>query len=192
MALTVPRSTPGAPRVRRRARRHDVGQLPADARRGPRSRASGARRASAGTTTADELVGVGLVLLRQVPKVKKFLAYLPEGPVIDWAADDLAAWLDADGRAPAGGAGAFGVKMGPLVARPPLVRGDGEGRDRRRLGPAARRRTARRGRPGGRAGRGDADRGWAGGRRRTTRGSRPGSRSTSSRCRSPGATRRSC
>src|ERR1700709_1243927 len=42
---------------------------------------------------ADALVGAGLVLLRQVPKVKKFLAYLPEGPVLDWAADDRAAWL---------------------------------------------------------------------------------------------------
>ncbi|HEX7189604.1 MAG TPA: peptidoglycan bridge formation glycyltransferase FemA/FemB family protein [Actinomycetes bacterium] len=62
------------------------------------------------------LVGAGLVLLRQVPKVKRFLAYLPEGPVIDWAAGDLDAWLDpmvAHLRA----AGAFGVKMGPLVAR---------------------------------------------------------------------------
>jgi len=33
------------------------------------------------------LLGAGLVLLRQVPKVRKFLAYLPEGPVLDWAAD---------------------------------------------------------------------------------------------------------
>ena len=40
------------------------------------------------------LVGAGLVLLRQVPKVKRFLTYLPEGPVIDWAAEDLDAWLD--------------------------------------------------------------------------------------------------
>src|SRR5687768_2147498 len=64
----------------------------------------------------DWLVGAGLVLLRQVPKVKRFLAYFPEGPVIDWAAEDLDAWLDpmvAHLRA----AGAFGVKMGPLVAR---------------------------------------------------------------------------
>ena len=62
------------------------------------------------------LVGAGLVLLRQVPKVKRFLAYLPEGPVIDWAAEDLDAWLDpmvTHLRA----AGAFGIKMGPLVAR---------------------------------------------------------------------------
>ena len=62
------------------------------------------------------LVGAGLVLLRQVPKVKKFLAYLPEGPVLDWGTDDLAAWLT-----PMVGhlkdRGAFGVKMGPPVAR---------------------------------------------------------------------------
>ena len=40
--------------------------------------------------------GAGLVLLRQVPKVKRFLAYLPEGPVVDWTGGDggdLAGWL---------------------------------------------------------------------------------------------------
>jgi lipid II:glycine glycyltransferase (peptidoglycan interpeptide bridge formation enzyme) len=64
----------------------------------------------------DTLVGVGLVLLRQVPKVKRFLAYLPEGPVLDWATDDLAAWLDpmVDHLRDAG---AFGIKMGPPVVR---------------------------------------------------------------------------
>ena len=64
------------------------------------------------------LVGAGLVLLRQVPKVKKFLAYLPEGPVLDWAAaaDDLDGWL-APMVAHLKERGAFGVKMGPPVAR---------------------------------------------------------------------------
>jgi len=60
------------------------------------------------------LVGAGLVLLRQVPKVKRFLAYLPEGPVIDWSAADLEEWL----RPMVGHlreAGAFGVRMGPPV-----------------------------------------------------------------------------
>ena len=61
-----------------------------------------------------ELVGAGLVLLRQVPKVKKFLAYLPEGPVLDWASDDLAAWLTPMVEH-LRGEGAFGVKMGPPV-----------------------------------------------------------------------------
>jgi len=69
------------------------------------------------------LVGAGLVLLRQVPKVKRFLAYLPEGPVIDWTggADgggsaDLAGWLTPMTEH-LKAAGAFGIRMGPLVAR---------------------------------------------------------------------------
>ncbi len=61
------------------------------------------------------LVGAGLVLYRQVPKVNKFLAYLPEGPVIDWAAEDLAGWLTPM-VAHLKSQGAFGVKMGPPVA----------------------------------------------------------------------------
>ncbi|MFN8196563.1 MAG: peptidoglycan bridge formation glycyltransferase FemA/FemB family protein [Nocardioidaceae bacterium] len=59
-------------------------------------------------------VGVALVLYRQVPRLKRYLAYLPEGPVIDWDTDDLAAWLDpltAHLRAQR----AFGVRMGPPV-----------------------------------------------------------------------------
>ncbi len=62
----------------------------------------------------EELVGVALVLYRQLPKVKRYLAYLPEGPVIDWDDEDLSAWL-----APLTGhlkkQGAFGVRMGPPV-----------------------------------------------------------------------------
>jgi len=72
------------------------------------------RRESLGFFRGDELVGAGLVLYRQLPRVKRYLAYLPEGPVIDWADDDLAAWL-----APMTGhlqeRGAFGVRMGPPV-----------------------------------------------------------------------------
>ena len=49
---------------------------------------------SIGWFRGDELVGAGLVLYRQLPKVKKYLAYLPEGPVIDWSDTDLSAWLD--------------------------------------------------------------------------------------------------
>jgi lipid II:glycine glycyltransferase (peptidoglycan interpeptide bridge formation enzyme) len=61
------------------------------------------------------LVGAGLVLYRAVPRLRRYLAYLPEGPVIDWADDDLARWLDPmvdhlRGRR------AFGVRMGPPVA----------------------------------------------------------------------------
>ena len=44
--------------------------------------------ASLGWFDADErLVGAGLVLLRQVPRVKRYLAYLPEGPDIDWTGE---------------------------------------------------------------------------------------------------------
>ena len=74
--------------------------------------------ASLGWFDDAELVGAGLVLLRQVPRVKRFLAYLPEGPDIDWTGArtgrDLADWLDplaAHLRA----IGAFAVKMGPVV-----------------------------------------------------------------------------
>ena len=59
-------------------------------------------------------VGSALVLYRQLPKVKRYLAYLPEGPVIDWDDDDLGAWLDpmVDHLR---GAKAFGVRIGPPV-----------------------------------------------------------------------------
>jgi lipid II:glycine glycyltransferase (peptidoglycan interpeptide bridge formation enzyme) len=61
-----------------------------------------------------ELVGVGLVLHRQAPVVRRTLAYLPEGPVIDWDTEDLGAWLVpmADHLK---AEGAFGVRMGPPV-----------------------------------------------------------------------------
>ena len=64
--------------------------------------------------TGGELVGAALVLYRQLPKVKKYLAYLPEGPVIDWTSDALADWLAPMTRH-LRSAGAFGVRMGPPV-----------------------------------------------------------------------------
>ncbi|WP_306441371.1 lipid II:glycine glycyltransferase FemX, partial [Nocardioides massiliensis] len=60
------------------------------------------------------LVGAALVLYRQLPKVKRYLAYLPEGPVIDWESDDLGAWL-APLAAHLKKQGAFGIRMGPPV-----------------------------------------------------------------------------
>ncbi len=66
---------------------------------------------------ADQLVGAGLVLYRQLPRIKRFLAYLPEGPVIDWTGDDLGAWLTPL-VTHAKRAGAFGIRIGtPVVAR---------------------------------------------------------------------------
>jgi vancomycin resistance protein VanK len=61
-----------------------------------------------------ELVGVALVLYRQLPKVKRYLAYVPEGPVIDWQTDDLAAWL-VPMAAHLRERGAFGIRIGPPV-----------------------------------------------------------------------------
>ncbi|GGN14235.1 lipid II:glycine glycyltransferase FemX [Streptomyces fuscichromogenes] len=60
------------------------------------------------------IVGAGLVLLRAVPRVRRCLAYLPEGPAIDWHDPDLARWLDPM-LAYLKGRGAFAVKMGPPV-----------------------------------------------------------------------------
>ena len=57
------------------------------------------------------------MLYRQLPKIKKYLAYLPEGPVIDWTAPDIGEWLRplADHVR---SAGAFGVRIGATaVAR---------------------------------------------------------------------------
>ena len=63
---------------------------------------------------AGELVGVALVLYRQLPRVRRYLAYVPEGPVVDWEADDLAAWLEPM-AAHLKARGAFGIRIGPPV-----------------------------------------------------------------------------
>jgi len=65
----------------------------------------------------DRLVGAGLVLYRQLPKVKKYLAYLPEGPTIDWDAEDIGVWLSPLAEH-VKAAGAFGIRVGaPVVVR---------------------------------------------------------------------------
>jgi lipid II:glycine glycyltransferase (peptidoglycan interpeptide bridge formation enzyme) len=72
------------------------------------------RAESIGWLRDGEVVGVGLVLYRQLPKVRRYLAYLPEGPVIDWTGDDLEAWLTPM-VAHLKRQGAFAVRMGPPV-----------------------------------------------------------------------------
>jgi len=72
------------------------------------------RSESLGWFDGDRLVGVALVLYRQLPKVRRYLAYIPEGPVIDWESEDLDAWL-APMTKHLSGKGAFGVRMGPPV-----------------------------------------------------------------------------
>jgi len=82
---------------------------------------SGWRPQSIGWFHGSTLVGAGLVLYRPIPRLKsRSLAYLPEGPDIDWLRERLptialSEWLDpliAHCKAE----GAFQVKMGPPVA----------------------------------------------------------------------------
>lgn len=60
------------------------------------------------------MAGAALVLLRAVPRTRRYLAYLPEGPVIDWTSPDLKSWL-APMLEYLRDLGAFSVKMGPPV-----------------------------------------------------------------------------
>jgi vancomycin resistance protein VanK len=66
------------------------------------------------STRGEELVGVGLVLYRRLPKIQRYLAYLPEGPVIDWESEYLSDWL-APMTKHLAGSRAFAVRMGPPV-----------------------------------------------------------------------------
>ncbi len=72
------------------------------------------RAESIGWVRGDEIVGAALVLYRQLPKVKRFLAYLPEGPLLDWSSDNLRAWLEPM-AAHLKTKGAFGIRIGPPV-----------------------------------------------------------------------------
>ena len=73
------------------------------------------RSESIGWFDGDRLTGAGLVLYRQLPKLKKYLAYLPEGPMVDWLGGDVGDLLRplADH---ARAAGAFGIRIGAPVA----------------------------------------------------------------------------
>jgi lipid II:glycine glycyltransferase (peptidoglycan interpeptide bridge formation enzyme) len=65
----------------------------------------------------DRLVGAGLVLYRQLPKVKRYLAYLPEGPLFQWDAQDIGDWLTPLAEH-LRSSGAFGIRIGcPVVVR---------------------------------------------------------------------------
>ena len=82
---------------------------------------AGWRSESIGWFEASRLVGAGLVLYRPVPRLpQRSLAYLPEGPDIDWLRAELPgigleAWL-APLLEHCRSRGAFQVKMGPPVA----------------------------------------------------------------------------
>ncbi|MBB1585889.1 MAG: peptidoglycan bridge formation glycyltransferase FemA/FemB family protein [Propionibacterium sp.] len=72
------------------------------------------RSESVGFFDGDTLTGVGLVLYRQLPKLPRYLAYLPEGPVLDWNRPDVDAHLEAL-VAHARRNKAFAVRIGPTV-----------------------------------------------------------------------------
>jgi lipid II:glycine glycyltransferase (peptidoglycan interpeptide bridge formation enzyme) len=72
------------------------------------------RAESLGWFDGEELVGAALVLYRKLPRLPRYLAYLPEGPVLDWETDDLADWLTPMTEH-LRTRGAFGVRMGPPV-----------------------------------------------------------------------------
>ncbi|MGI8702096.1 MAG: lipid II:glycine glycyltransferase FemX [Nocardioidaceae bacterium] len=72
------------------------------------------RSESIGWHRGEKLVGVGLVLYRRLPLVTRSLAYLPEGPLLDWTDPALPELLRAM-TAHLKSQGAFGIRMGPPV-----------------------------------------------------------------------------
>jgi lipid II:glycine glycyltransferase (peptidoglycan interpeptide bridge formation enzyme) len=72
------------------------------------------RAESLGWYDRDTLVGAGLVLYRDLPRIGRSLAYLPEGPILDWSSPEVMAMLEplvtyVSGR------GAFAVRIGPTI-----------------------------------------------------------------------------
>jgi lipid II:glycine glycyltransferase (peptidoglycan interpeptide bridge formation enzyme) len=72
------------------------------------------RHESLGWYRGSDMVGAGLVLYRQLPGIKRHLAYLPEGPILDWSSDNVAEALQAMSTH-VKSRGAFAVRMGPPV-----------------------------------------------------------------------------
>ncbi|MBX7469362.1 peptidoglycan bridge formation glycyltransferase FemA/FemB family protein [Streptomyces sp. MAG02] len=62
-----------------------------------------------------ELTGAAQILYRQFPGTRKYFAYLPEGPVADWADPEIDRWLQPLLRH-LRRAGAFAVRIGPTPA----------------------------------------------------------------------------
>jgi lipid II:glycine glycyltransferase (peptidoglycan interpeptide bridge formation enzyme) len=76
--------------------------------------ADSGRSSTQGHEPGNALLGAALVLYRQLPRLKRYLAYLPEGPMIDWESEYLSDWL-APMTKHLAEQGAFGIRMGPPV-----------------------------------------------------------------------------
>ena len=72
------------------------------------------RSESVGWFEGETLRAAALVLYRKVPKAAKFLAYLPEGPALDWGDARIVEYLAAL-RAHLSAQGAFAIRLGPTV-----------------------------------------------------------------------------
>lgn len=69
---------------------------------------------SLGIFDGSELVGTALALYRSMPRIGRTLAYLPEGPVVDWRRDDVEEILQALAQH-AKRKGSFALRIGPTV-----------------------------------------------------------------------------
>jgi lipid II:glycine glycyltransferase (peptidoglycan interpeptide bridge formation enzyme) len=72
------------------------------------------RAESVGWFEGDALQAAALVLYRKVPKVAKHLAYLPEGPALEWSSPRIVEYLAAL-RTHLKAQGAFAIRLGPTV-----------------------------------------------------------------------------
>lgn len=73
------------------------------------------RSESIGWFEGEELIGAALVLHRSLPRIRRSLAYLPEGPCLDWSSPRLLEMLKAL-RGHLKAKKAFALRMGPPVA----------------------------------------------------------------------------
>ena len=80
------------------------------------------RHESVGWFEGGQMVGAALVLHRSLPRIKRSLAYVPEGPCIDWGSPRLVELLRAL-RDHLKAKGAFALRLGPARRDAPLGRG---------------------------------------------------------------------
>ncbi|MGD7789104.1 lipid II:glycine glycyltransferase FemX [Propionibacteriaceae bacterium Y1700] len=73
------------------------------------------RHESLGWYEGDTIVGAALVLYRQLPKVKRYLAYLPDGPLLDWDNIEHLGQYLTPMASHVKNAGAFAVRIGPTI-----------------------------------------------------------------------------